>query len=112
MVGGPGNDTFEDFTKGEDTIAFAFSNAETNAADLENLLRNSTGNVLDLSLLGPGFEDFGERSGGASRSAPGPAPAPPGVGNPLAVVSTSPRSGRYHARHHGFDLACRVVRAR
>lgn len=24
------------------------------------MLRNSTGNVLDLSLLGAGFEDFGE----------------------------------------------------
>ena len=72
MVGGPGNDTFEyhgsefsggeieDFTKGEDTIAFAFSNTEISAVDLDNLLRNSTGNVLDLSLLGPGFEDFGE----------------------------------------------------
>ena len=72
LIGGPGDDTFEyhgsqfsggeieDFTKGEDTIAFAFSNAEVSAADLDNMLRNSTGNVLDLSLLGPEFEDFGE----------------------------------------------------
>ncbi len=72
MVGGPGNDTFEyagsefsgggilDFAKGEDTIAFAFSNAQVSAADLRDLLRNSTGNVLELSLLGSGFEDFGQ----------------------------------------------------
>ena len=72
LVGGPGDDTFEffggefssgeiiDFTKGEDTIELAFSNAEVSASDLSNMLRNSTGNVLDLSLLGPGFEDFGE----------------------------------------------------
>ena len=49
-----------DFAKGEDTIAFAFSNAQVSAADLRNLLRNSTGNVLELSLLGAGFEDFGQ----------------------------------------------------
>ena len=49
-----------DFTKGEDTIELAFSNADVSASDLNNLLRNSTGSVLDLSLLGPGFEDFGE----------------------------------------------------
>ena len=72
MVGGPGKDTFEfsgggfsggeilDFTKGEDTIELAFSNAEVSGSDLGNVLRNSTGNVLDLSLLGLGFEDFGE----------------------------------------------------
>ena len=72
LVGGPGDDTFElaggefsggeivDFTKGEDTIELAFSNAEVSASDLSSLLRNSTGNVLDLSLLGAGFEDFGE----------------------------------------------------
>ena len=30
------------------------------AADLANLLRSSTGNVLNLSLLGAGFEDFGD----------------------------------------------------
>ena len=72
MVGGPGNDTFEysgnefsggeieDFTKGDDMIKFAFSDADVSVADLNNMLRNSSGNVLDLSLLGPGFEDFGE----------------------------------------------------
>ena len=53
MVGGPGNDIFEysgsqfsggeieDFTKGEDTITFAFSNADVRSADLDNLLRNA-----------------------------------------------------------------------
>ncbi len=72
LVGGPGDDTFElsgsefsggeivDFTKGEDTIELAFSNADVSASALDNLLRNSTGNVLHLSLLGPGFKDFGE----------------------------------------------------
>ena len=72
LVGGPGDDTFElsgseftsgeivDFTKGEDTIELAFSNAAVSASDLSNMLRNSTGNVLDLSLLGAGFGDFGE----------------------------------------------------
>ena len=71
MVGGPGNDTFEysgtefsggeiqDFTKGEDAIKLAFSDMDVSAADLANLLRNSTGNVLDLSLLGAGFGEFG-----------------------------------------------------
>ena len=71
LVGGPGDDAFEytgsefsggeivDFTKGEDTIVFSFSRVEISPADLANLLRNSTGNVLDLSLLGAGFEGFG-----------------------------------------------------
>ncbi len=71
LVGGPGDDTFayagsefsggeiQDFTKGEDTIELAFSDTDLSAADLANLLSNSTGNVLDLSLLGAGFEDFG-----------------------------------------------------
>ncbi len=72
LVGGPGDDAFvcagsefsggeiRDFTKGEDTIELAFAHADLSAADLANLLRNSTGNVLDLSLLGAGFEDFGD----------------------------------------------------
>ena len=72
LVGGPGDDTFayagsefssgeiRDFTKGEDTIELAFSHADVSAGDLANLLRSSTGNVLDLSLLGAGFEDFGD----------------------------------------------------
>ena len=69
-VGGPGNDIFdylgefyggeiEDFTKGEDRIGFVFAN-QVSEADLNRMLRNSSGSVLDLSLLGPGFQDFGE----------------------------------------------------
>ena len=72
MRGGPGDDIFEyygsqlnsdgeieDFTKGEDLIAFDFFNGDVSQSDLGNMLRNSSGNVLDLSLLGPEFVDFG-----------------------------------------------------
>ena len=71
MIGGPGNDKFEyygrrmdtdgeiqDFTQGEDLIVFDFSNGDVSASDLNTLLRDSRGNVLDLSLLGPEFTDF------------------------------------------------------
>ena len=72
MEGGPGNDIFEfyggqftggeieDFTKGEDKIAFDFFVGDVSAASLDSMLQGSRGNVLDLSLLGPGFEEFGE----------------------------------------------------
>ncbi len=72
LHGGPGNDIFDfrgtdfkgaeikDFTKGEDTIELNFDGKAISDADLENMLRNSQGNVLDLSLLGLDFEDFGE----------------------------------------------------
>ena len=72
MTGGPGDDLFEysgsrfsggevtDFTKGQDTIVFDFFVGDISTSDLNTMLRNSQGNVLDLSLLGSGFEDFGE----------------------------------------------------
>lgn len=71
MNGGAGNDLFEfygskfrggeieDFTTGEDKIGFDFSVEDITTSDLNNMLRGSTGNVLDLSLLGQGFADFG-----------------------------------------------------
>ncbi|MDE0002630.1 MAG: calcium-binding protein, partial [Rhodospirillaceae bacterium] len=70
VVGGPGKDVFDylgefyggeikDFTKGEDRIGFVFA-SDVNEADLDNMLRNSSGNVLSLSLLGPEFESFGD----------------------------------------------------
>ena len=69
MEGGPGNDIFEylgseftggeikDFTKGEDRIQLTDLNVD--AAQLARLLRNSSGNELDLGRLGAGFEDVG-----------------------------------------------------
>ena len=71
MNGGAGNDLFEfygskfrggeieDFTTGEDKIGFDFSVEDITTSDLNNMLRGSTGNALDLSLLGQGFADFG-----------------------------------------------------
>ena len=70
VTGGPGNDVFDylgefyggeikDFTKGEDKIEFVFAN-DVSDADLNRMLRNSSGNVLDLGLLGPEFANFGE----------------------------------------------------
>ena len=70
--GGPGDDLFEfygrsfdgaeieDFTKGDDTIVLAFTAGAITTSDLDNMLRNSSGTALDLSLLGPEFENFGE----------------------------------------------------
>ena len=72
MTGGPGDDLFEysgsrfsggevtDFTKGQDAIVFDFFVGDISMSDLNTMLRNSQGNVLDLSLLGPGFDDFGK----------------------------------------------------
>ena len=73
MVGGPGEDIFEyyggrftggeiqDFTKGEDKIAFDFGTfGRIGDDDLDRLLHLSEGNVLRLALLGTGFEDFGD----------------------------------------------------
>ena len=69
MEGGPGNDIFhyaggafsggeiKDFTKGEDRIRLTDLNVD--AVQLDDLLRNSSGNELDLSRLGAGFEDLG-----------------------------------------------------
>ena len=69
MEGGPGNDIFQysgtgfsggvikDFTKGEDRIRLADMNVD--AVQLDRLLRNSSGNELDLGRLGAGFEDLG-----------------------------------------------------
>ncbi len=69
MEGGPGDDIFQyagdeftggeikDFTKGEDRIQLTDLNV--NAARLERLLRDSSGNELELSRLGAGFEDLG-----------------------------------------------------
>ena len=72
MEGGPGNDTFQyygsrvesngeikDFTKGDDMISLDFYNGSVSGADLDTMLQGSSGNVLDLSLLGPEFVDFG-----------------------------------------------------
>ncbi len=70
LVGGPGADVFElygdsfyageieDFTKGEDKIKLDFDGTIT-SRDLDRLL-TSEGSVLDLELLGTGFEGFGE----------------------------------------------------
>ena len=69
MEGGPGNDIFQyvgstftggeikDFTKGEDRIRLTDLNVD--AGQLDELLRNSSGNELDLSRLGAGFEELG-----------------------------------------------------
>ena len=69
MEGGPGNDIFQyvgsaftggeikDFTKGEDRIRLTDLNVD--AVQLDELLRNSSGNELDLGRLGAGFEDLG-----------------------------------------------------
>ena len=48
-----------DFTRGEDMIVLDFYNGAVSNADLENMLDGSSGNVLDLSLLGAEFADFG-----------------------------------------------------
>ena len=80
MVGGPGSDTFEysgnefsggeieDFTKGDDMIRFAFSDADVSVADLNNMLRNSSANVLDLCA----GRSWKRPSGLQVRRAPGP----------------------------------------
>ena len=69
MEGGPGDDIFQyagdeftggeikDFTKGEDRIQLTDLNVD--AAQFAGLLRDSSGNELDLSRLGAGFEDLG-----------------------------------------------------
>ena len=78
MVGGAGEDTFvfaheeftigeiRDFTKGEDKIALEFSffdedfnYVEVDETRVDRMLRESEGNVLDFSQLGPEFEGFG-----------------------------------------------------
>ena len=39
---------------------FNFSVGDITTSDLDNMLRNSSGNVLNLSLLGPEFRNFGD----------------------------------------------------